>query len=58
MSSSERVDADATADVDEMDERVEHIESYDTDDGTVLYDSRNPLAWIKSDDMVTLKDRV
>jgi hypothetical protein len=55
MSSSERVDADATA---EMDERVEHIESYDTDDGTVLYDSRNPLAWIKSDGMVTLKDRV
>ncbi|MDY6775214.1 MAG: hypothetical protein SV253_03935 [Halobacteria archaeon] len=42
----------------EMDEEVSNIESYDTDDGTVLYDARNPLAWIKSDSTVVLDEQV
>jgi hypothetical protein len=30
------------------DEPEPNLESYDTDDGTVIYDSANPLAWIKA----------
>lgn len=24
------------------------VEAYETDDGTVLYDAQNPLAWLKA----------
>jgi len=30
-----------------------NLESYETDNGTVIYDSANPLAWIKAEDGVT-----
>jgi len=29
------------------------LESYETDNGTVIYDSANPLAWIKAEDGAT-----
>lgn len=29
-------------------DRVESVESYETESGTVLYDAGNPLAWIES----------
>ncbi|MCX2818389.1 hypothetical protein EGH25_03355 [Haladaptatus sp. F3-133] len=35
------------------DEPEPNLESYDTDDGTVIYDSANPLAWIKAGDKAT-----
>jgi hypothetical protein len=42
------------------DEPEPNLESYDTDDGTVIYDSANPLAWIKAGDNATrsLKEKV
>jgi hypothetical protein len=42
------------------DEPEPNLESYDTDDGTVIYDSANPLAWIKAGDEATrsLKEKV
>ncbi|MFW5924082.1 MAG: DUF7331 family protein [archaeon] len=30
------------------DDPIERVEGYRTDDGIVLYDARNPLAWVKS----------
>ncbi|MFC4358789.1 hypothetical protein ACFO0N_12630 [Halobium salinum] len=32
------------------------VESYETDDGTVFYESENPLAWVQSSLTVTLQD--
>ncbi|MGM0399051.1 MAG: DUF7331 family protein [Halobacteriota archaeon] len=32
----------------ELNDPVDRIEGYRTENGVVLYDSRNPLAWIKS----------
>lgn len=33
---------------------IRSIESYETDDSVVLYDSENPLAWIQADETVDL----
>lgn len=35
---------------------VETIEAYETDDGVVLYDAENPLAWVQTTRAVTLED--
>lgn len=35
---------------------VETIESYDVGDEVVLYDSENPLAWVRTDHAVRLTD--
>lgn len=37
-----------------------NLESYETDNGTVIYDSANPLAWIKAEDGATqsLKEHI
>lgn len=32
------------------------VESYETDDGTVFYESENPLAWVQSTVAVALHD--
>lgn len=32
------------------------VEAYETDEGVVLYDARNPLAWVKSDKFTRLDD--
>ena len=32
------------------------VEAYDTEEGVVLYDAGNPLAWIESDAPVRLED--
>lgn len=37
---------------------VETIEAYETDDGVVLYDAENPLAWVQATDAVPLTDAV
>jgi hypothetical protein len=34
----------------------EPVESYETEQGTVLYDAGNPLAWIESSVTVTIED--
>jgi len=35
---------------------VETTEAYETEDGIVLYDAENPLAWVQSKAAVTLTD--
>jgi hypothetical protein len=35
---------------------VDTVESYEVEDGTVLYDAENPLAWVESSDAVPLHD--
>jgi hypothetical protein len=35
---------------------VETIEAYETDDGVVLYDAENPLAWVQANSAVQLED--
>ncbi len=32
------------------------VESYETGEGVVLYDARNPLAWVKSNNFIRLDD--
>jgi hypothetical protein len=34
----------------------EAVETYETDDGTVLYDAGNPLAWIESSVTVSIEE--
>jgi hypothetical protein len=34
----------------------ESVEAYDTEDGVVLYDAENPLAWLKGTNAVSLGD--
>jgi hypothetical protein len=56
----ERVDrADATRPNgagDDADGGATTVEAYEVDGGTVLHDSRNPLAWVESTVAVTLSD--
>lgn len=35
---------------------VETTEAYETEDGVVLYDARNPLAWVQATSAVRLTD--
>ena len=37
-------------------EAVQATETYQTDEGTVFYDSQNPLAWVQTDAAVTLQE--
>jgi hypothetical protein len=37
---------------------ADSVEAYETDDGVVLYDAGNPLAWIESRSPVRLDDAV
>lgn len=32
------------------------VEAYETDDGTVLYDAQNPLAWVKATHARSVED--
>ena len=34
---------------------IARVEGYQTDDGVVLYDAKNPLAWVKSTVVTTLE---
>jgi hypothetical protein len=36
---------------------VESVEAYREDDMVVLYDARNPLAWVEASESVTLADQ-
>lgn len=35
----------------------ETVESYDVEDGVVLYDAENPLAWVRTDAPLALDDQ-
>lgn len=35
---------------------VETVESYEVDDGVVLYDAENPLAWVETTQAVPLTE--
>lgn len=37
---------------------VESVETYETTEGIVFYDVRNPLAWVKTSYSVSLPDQV
>lgn len=37
--------------------RFETVESYDVDDGIVLYDAEQPLAWVRTDTPKRLDQR-
>jgi hypothetical protein len=39
------------------DESVARVEAYDDEDGVVLYDAENPLAWIQATRTVRVQDR-
>jgi hypothetical protein len=47
---------------DSADERRQHrdgigtVEMYEVDDGTVLYDAENPLAWVESSAAIPIHD--
>lgn len=32
------------------------VEAYETEDGTVLYDAQNPLAWVKASNARAVED--
>ena len=38
------------------DESVARVEAYDDEDGVVLYDAENPLAWIQAKRTVRVQD--
>lgn len=40
------------------DDPAESIEAYETDEGVVLYDAENPLAWLQSTSAVALGDQL
>ena len=40
----------------DVSEAVETVEAYETDDGVVLYDAENPLAWVQTDGAVPIED--
>jgi hypothetical protein len=50
-SSDERREATAQA-------GFETVESYEVDDGIVLYDAESPLAWVRTDSPIRLDRRV
>ncbi len=35
---------------------VQSTETYRTDEGTVFYDSQNPLAWVQTDTTVSINE--
>lgn len=35
---------------------AETVEAYETDDGVVLYDAENPLAWLQASDSARIDD--
>jgi hypothetical protein len=37
---------------------VESVETYETTEGIVFYDVRNPLAWVKTSYSVSLPDQI
>lgn len=40
-----------------LSEAIQCTETYRTDEGTVFYDSRNPLAWLQTDSPVRLSEQ-
>lgn len=50
-SSDERIEPTAEA-------GFETVESYDVEDGVVLYDAETPLAWMRTDEPVRLDERL
>lgn len=48
----------AEAPLPETDETEAVVESYEAEDGVVFYDARNPLAWLKVGEPLTLGDHL
>lgn len=58
MSDDETLSAVSDGDDPELPEPagVETVEAYEVDDGVVLYDAENPLAWVQTSRAVRLDD--
>lgn len=46
--SGDEHDAPDTPNLPQTDDCRDSIEAYETDEGVVFYDARNPLAWLKA----------
>lgn len=57
MSSADHEREDGTDDELALD-AVESVETYETTGGIVFYDVRNPLAWVKTTNSVSLPDQL
>ena len=57
MSSADHERQDGTDEPTELD-AVESVETYETGEGMVFYDVRNPLAWMKTTHSVSLPDQI
>lgn len=58
MSSADHERQDGTDDDELALDAVESVETYETGEGTVFYDVRNPLAWVKTNYSVALPDQI
>jgi hypothetical protein len=61
MSGRENVnewDRAETARPDDGPDGTETVESYEVDDGVVLFDSQNPLAWVEASVTIRLHEHV
>ena len=58
VDASQRSDGESrpVAGAEAEDEAVARVEAYDDDDGVVLYDAENPLAWILATRTVRVQD--
>jgi hypothetical protein len=54
MSSADHESEDEELELD----AVESVETYETAGDIVFYDVRNPLAWVKTSDTVSLPDQI
>ena len=54
IDTSPRSDGQGRSDAE--DEAVARVEAYDDEDGVVLYDAQNPLAWIEAKWTVRIQD--
>lgn len=58
MSSADHERQDGTDDERTELDAVESVETYETTEGIVFYDVRNPLAWVKTSYSLSLPDQV
>ena len=58
MSSADHERQDGTDDERTELDAVESVETYETTEGIVFYDVRNPLAWVKTSHSLSLPDQV
>jgi hypothetical protein len=53
---SDHVETDGVETAKAIPDETDSVEAYETEDGTVLYDADNPLAWIESTRTISLDE--